>query len=134
MKDLSHLNTVAASDKGMTYELVGPDGAKTGVKLRFYGFDTDTVVQAGRTFDKSIADLTKEESGKMHPDDVAQMRRARLVAAAVFDWDDMALDGKPVTPANAEEFLRQRGYEWIVNPIHRLAANRLNFFKGDLSS
>lgn len=131
MKDLSHLDVVAAAAKGMSLDLTGPDGQPTGVTLGFMGLDADKTVIAAREFDKDAADHPRKDE---HIDDTNARRRAHIVAAAVTDWGDLALDGIKITSENAAGFLATRRYAWIANAIYARASLRVNFFpKGSAS-
>lgn len=131
MKDLSHLNVVTASEKGMSLELPGPDGKLTGVTLQFLGFDASSVVKAAREFDKAEADNPRKDE---HPDDYQKRRRAHVVAAAVTDWGGLGLDGEAVTAANAARFLANRAYSWIADNVYARGSIRANFFPKDSES
>lgn len=123
MMDLSKLDVRAAAEVARDMVLRHPGtGQAMDTVFEVLGYDHDSVVEAGRAFDRAAM-----KSGKM-PD--ALDRKIALAKVALVGWRGMVWEGadKPFAHAFSADLLSRPGFSWMVDQIHAFGGNRANLF------
>jgi hypothetical protein len=134
MLDISKLGTVSASDNGADMDLLNPFNLeKTGAMFHLLGFDSPSVVQAGREYNRGLmrSPLRKEAEEADHN------RKIVLALASLRGWSNFCFGSeKPIeySPQKAKEILENPDFFWISEQIYYFASTRANFTPATLES
>ena len=133
--DFAALDTKTLAEKGITVELLGPDGEPLldddGKQfwIRMLGADAGKIRAKHRqTLDQAFEKYRKGKHGsaaeEQEREDVAKL------AAAVLDWYVPTLDGETLacTEANARKLYGDPRFPWLVEQLKERIGDRAGFF------
>lgn len=134
--DLSHIDTVVASNKGAEFELVHPiTQAKMGMFISVVGKDSDIFREFQRT---AFNRYMREEAMAKKRGKDAKVRSAEeleddsltLLVSCTTGWRNIVVDGKEVPYSDEEVGKLYKKYPWVRDQVNEAIGDLELFMKG----
>lgn len=111
-------------------ELLGPDGAPTGCKIRLQSLNTAGIKQKAVETQAAIVQADKTQNIEEFTKLLMRAERSacEMAAMAIVGWDNDEVMGGPYTPEYAKAICSNASMEFLRKQINQFIGEQKNFF------